>query len=61
MQAFGCLQMIFTCMPGKGTKVTMKGKVCGTIPGKDFADALFPIYISKNAGLRRIRYVLLGK
>ncbi|MGM0598664.1 MAG: chalcone isomerase family protein [Candidatus Rifleibacteriota bacterium] len=54
-------KMIFTYLPGKGTKVTMKGKVCGTIPGKDFADALFSIYISKNAGLRRIRDGLLGK
>jgi hypothetical protein len=53
--------MIFTYIPGKGTKVTMKGKVCGTIPGKKFADALFSIYISKDAGLRRIRDGLLGK
>jgi hypothetical protein len=54
-------KMIFTYIPGKGTKVTMKGKVCGTIPGKKFADALFSIYISKDAGLRRIRDGLLGK
>jgi hypothetical protein len=54
-------KMIFTYLPGKGTKVTMKGKVCGTIPGKDFADALFSIYIAQNAGLPRIRDGLLGK
>lgn len=54
-------KMIFTYIPGKGTTVNMKGKVCGTIPGKDFADALFSIYISKNAGLPRIRDGLLGK
>jgi hypothetical protein len=54
-------KMIFTYIPGKGTTVSMKGKVCGTIPGKDFADALFSIYISKNAGLPRIRDGLLGK
>lgn len=54
-------KMIFTYIPGKGTKVSMKGKVCGTIPGKKFADALFSIYISKDAGLRRIRDDLLGK
>jgi len=54
-------KMIFTYIPGKGTTVTMRDKVCGTIPGKDFADALFSIYISKNAGLPRIRDGLLGK
>lgn len=54
-------KMIFTYTPGKGTTVTMKGKICGTIPGKDFADALFTIYLSKNAGLPRIRDGLLGK
>lgn len=54
-------QMIFTYVPGKGTTVSMRGKVCGTISGKDFADALFSIYISKNAGLPRIRDGLLGK
>ncbi|MEW6708694.1 MAG: chalcone isomerase family protein [Candidatus Riflebacteria bacterium] len=54
-------EMIFTYIPGKGTTVSMKGKVCGTIPGKDFADALFSIYIAKNAGLPRIRDGLLGK
>ncbi|MDN5279954.1 MAG: hypothetical protein PWR01_3919 [Clostridiales bacterium] len=54
-------QMIFTYLPGKGTTVTLRGKVCGTIPGKDFADALFSIYIAQNAGLPRIRDGLLGK
>ncbi|KAF1079627.1 MAG: hypothetical protein GQF41_4185 [Candidatus Rifleibacterium amylolyticum] len=54
-------KMIFTYIPGKGTTVTMKDKVCGTIPGKDFADALFSIYIGNNAGLPRIRDGLLGK
>jgi hypothetical protein len=39
----------------------MRGKVCGTVPGKDFADALFAIYISKNAGLPQIRDGLLGR
>ncbi|EKD83367.1 MAG: hypothetical protein ACD_39C00724G0001, partial [uncultured bacterium] len=54
-------KMIFTYIPGKGTTVTMKDKVCGTIPGKDFADALFSIYIGNNAGLPRIRDGLLGQ
>lgn len=54
-------KMIFTYLPGKGTTVTMKDKVCGTIPGKDFADALFSIYIGNNAGLPRIRDGLLGR
>lgn len=54
-------KMIFTYLPGKGTKVTMRGKVCGTVPGKDFADALFSIYVGKNAGLPKIRDGLLGK
>lgn len=54
-------KIIFTYLPGTGTRVTMKGKVCGTIPGKDFADALFSVYIGNNAGLPRIRDGLLGR
>ncbi len=54
-------KMIFTYVPGKGTTVTMRDKVCGTIPGKDFADALFSIFIARNAGLPRIRDGLLGR
>ncbi len=54
-------KIIFTYLPGTGTRVTMKGKVCGTIPGKDFANTLFAVYIVNNACLPRIRDGLLGK
>jgi len=54
-------KIIFTYLPGEGTRVTMKGKVCGTIVGKEFADALFSVYIGNNAGLTGIRDGLLGR
>lgn len=40
----------FTYLPGKGTTVTVKGKEKGTVPGKEFADALFASWIGPKPG-----------
>ena len=43
-------RIIFTYIPGKGTKVKVNGNIKGTIDGKDFADALFACWIGKKPG-----------
>jgi hypothetical protein len=41
-------RFLYTYLPGKGTEVTINGKVKGVIPGKPFADALFACWIGAN-------------
>lgn len=43
-------QFVFTYVPGAGTEVSVAGVVKGTIPGKDFADALFKAWIGPKPG-----------
>lgn len=40
----------FTYLPGTGTEVTVRGEVKGTIEGKDFADALWAVWIGPEPG-----------
>lgn len=42
--------LVFTYIPEKGTEVMVKGKLKGTISGKDFADALFACWIGEKPG-----------
>lgn len=41
-------KMVYTYVPGTGTKVEVNGAAKGTIPGKDFADALWKCWIGPN-------------
>lgn len=43
-------QFVFTYVAGTGTSVKVAGVLKGTIPGKDFADALFKAWIGPNPG-----------
>lgn len=43
-------KLIFTYVPGTGTTVEVKGEMKGTIPGKDFADALLACWIGPKPG-----------
>jgi hypothetical protein len=43
-------QIVFSYLPEMGTKVKVKGKLKGTIPGKAFADALFACWIGPEPG-----------
>lgn len=43
-------QFVFTYLPGEGTTVKVKGKTAGTVPGREFADALFASWIGPNPG-----------
>ncbi len=48
-------EMVFTYVPGEGTTVEVKGKAAGTIPGLDFAQALWSVWMGPkppNAGLK---------
>ena len=53
--------MSLTYLPGTGVQVEFKGDVKGVVPGADFAQALFRIWLGPsppNAGLKE---GLLGK
>src|SRR6478752_2096304 len=41
-------QILMTYAPGKGTSVAVKGAQKGTVEGKDFADALFNVWLGPN-------------
>jgi len=54
--------IVFTYIPDKGTEVSVKGKVKGTIEGKAFADALFACWIGPKPGPGKgFKEDLLGK
>ena len=40
--------ILLTYVPGKGTVVTVKGSEKGVVEGKDFADALFSVWLGGN-------------
>jgi hypothetical protein len=42
--------IVFTYIPEKGTEVSVKNKIKGTIEGKAFADALFACWIGPKPG-----------
>ena len=42
--------MFLTYVPGQGTTVEIRGEVKGTIPGKDFADAVLATWIGPKPG-----------
>lgn len=43
-------QFVFTYIAGTGTQIKVNGVLKGTIPGKEFADALFKAWIGPNPG-----------
>lgn len=43
-------QLAFTYVPGTGTTISVKGEAKGTIPGKEFADALFKAWLGPKPG-----------
>ena len=52
--------MLITYVPGKGTTITVRGEERGTIEGKDFADALFLVWLGKDPVDHDLRKALLG-
>jgi len=51
---------VFTYLPGVGTSVELGGAVVDTIPGADFAHALFAIWLGPDPVDARFRTALLG-
>ena len=52
--------MLITYVPGKGTTITVRAEERGTIEGKDFADALFLVWLGKDPVDHDLRKALLG-
>ena len=53
-------EIVMSYFPGKGTVVTAKGTEKGTIEGKDFADALFAVWLGPNPVQEDLKKALLG-
>lgn len=53
-------ELIITYVPGEGTTVKRAGGTEITLPGKDFADALFAVWLGRDPGVSRIQRELLG-
>jgi len=53
-------QIVLTYVPGKGTVVSAKGAEKGVIEGKDFADALFSVWLGPNPVQADLKKALLG-
>ncbi len=53
-------QIVLTYVPGKGTSVTAKDQAKGVIEGKDFADALFSVWLGGNPVQEDLKKALLG-
>lgn len=52
--------MVLTHFPGKGVVVEMKGEAQGTIPGTDFAHALFGTWLGASPPNEALKSGLLG-
>lgn len=53
-------QIVLTYVPGKGTVVSAKNVEKGVIEGKDFADALFSVWLGANPVQPDLKKALLG-
>ncbi|MEP6471393.1 MAG: chalcone isomerase family protein [Acidobacteriota bacterium] len=53
-------QILLTYVPGKGTVVSAKNVEKGVIEGKDFADALFSVWLGANPVQEDLKAALLG-
>jgi hypothetical protein len=53
-------EIFMTYVPGKGTIVNAKGAEKGVIEGKDFADALFSVWLGGNPVQEDLKKALLG-
>jgi hypothetical protein len=52
--------LAFTYLPGQGVEVRVGATVKGTIPGDDFAQALFGIWLGPHPPNERLKAGLLG-
>jgi hypothetical protein len=52
--------IVLTYVPGKGTVVEAKGDAKGVLPGKDFADALFAVWLGASPVQADLKAALLA-
>ena len=52
---------VITYLPGAGTRLEINGKEVGVIPGKDFADALFAVWLGTKPADAGLKEGILGK
>jgi hypothetical protein len=52
---------VITYLPGTGTRLELKGKEAGVIPGKDFADAMFAVWLGGKPADAGLKAGMLGK
>jgi len=52
--------MMFTYIPGTGTEIALRGAKKGVIPGEDFAEALFTIWLGPEPPNEGLKAGLLG-
>lgn len=52
--------VVLDYLPGKGTRVTIKGKVKGTIKGKDFNRALLDVWLGNKPADEDLKQAMLG-
>ncbi|MFI5142516.1 MAG: chalcone isomerase family protein [Thermoanaerobaculales bacterium] len=52
---------VITYVPATGTRLETNGKELGTIPGKDFADALFLVWLGDKPADAGLKEGMLGK
>jgi Chalcone isomerase-like len=53
-------EIALSWIPHKGTQVAVRGTVAGTIEGRDFADALFAVWLGPNPVQDDLKSDLLG-
>jgi hypothetical protein len=54
-------QAVITFIPGTGTRLAIKGKDVGVIPGKDFADAMFAVWLGAKPADAGLKAGMVGK
>lgn len=52
--------LVITYVPGKGTMLSSKGRESIAVPGKDFADALFSVWLGKYPVDEKLKSGMLG-
>lgn len=53
--------IVFDYVPGTGTTVTVKGEKKGTIPGKDFMESLWTVYLGTHPPTTKLKSGMLGQ
>jgi Chalcone isomerase-like len=53
-------EIALTWIPDKGTQVDVRGTTKGTIEGRDFADALFSVWLGPNPVQEDLKVALVG-